>query len=64
MSKARAISLKYSYYLQQKAVSYFNEVIDVLYGDESKTRRTLGLCMLAMAFGFLLANQAPLACGM
>jgi hypothetical protein len=63
MKKARTIAITKSEYIRLSAIHFGNEILEMLYGDEQKTRRTLGLCMLAMAAAFLLSNKAPLVCG-
>lgn len=41
----------------------FDKTIEFLYGDEIRTRRTLGTCVLMLMLAFFLQLAAPLACG-
>lgn len=50
--------------IKETTTHYFHELVDLLYGTDARTQRTLGLCMLSMAFGFLLSTQAPMVCGL
>lgn len=64
MSKTHAAEMGLALKIKETTTHYFHELVDLLYGTDARTQRTLGLCMLSMAFGFLLSTQAPMVCGL